>query len=113
VIKLSETSFPPFLKWGKYKSEDETNPDKLLIEVTETETFETEYGININAIVDKKEMAIPIQNFNSVNLALLKLWNNNIQNGKIREGVKFTLHTYLGLSKNARKIRRWIMEFNS
>ena len=35
------------------------------------------------------------------------------KNGKIRKGVKFTLYTYLGLSKNARKIRRWIMEFNS
>ena len=113
MVPLSESSFPPFLKWGKYKSEDENNPDKLLIEVTETETFETEYGININAIVDGKEMAIPIQNFNSVNLSLLKLWNNNIKNGKIRKGVKFTLLTYLGLSKNARKIRRWIMEFNS
>ena len=110
---MSETTFPPFLKWGKYKSQDESNPDKLLIEVTETETFETEYGININAIVDEKEMAIPIQNFDSANLSLLKLWNNNIKMGKIRKGVKFTLLTYLGLSKNNRKIRRWIMEFNS
>ncbi len=113
MTKLSETSFPPFLKWGKYKSEDPENPDTIQIKVTETETFETEYGININAIVDGEEMAIPIQNFNSVNLALLKLWNNNIKNGKIRKGVKFTLLTYLGLSKNARKIRRWIVEFNS
>ena len=110
---MSESTFPPFLKWGDYKSEDEDKPDKIKIKVTETETFETEYGININAIVDEKEMAIPIQNFNSVNLSLLKLWNNNIKNGKIRKGVKFTLLTYLGLSKNARKIRRWSMEFNS
>ena len=76
---MDDDSFPPFLKWGKYKSEDENNPDKLLIEVTETETFETEYGININAIVDEKEMAIPIQSFNSVNMSLLKLWNDNIR----------------------------------
>ena len=113
MTKLSETTFPSFLKWGKYKSQDETNPDKLHIEVTETETFETEYGVNINVIVDGEEMAIPIQNFNSVNMALLKLWNDNVNNGKIRKGVKFTLYTYLGLSKNVRKIRRWIMEFNS
>ena len=110
---MSETSFPPFLKWGKYKSEDENNPDKLLIEVSDTETFETEYGVNINAIVDGKEMAIPIQNFNSLNHSLLKLWNSNIRKGKIKKGSKFTLLTYLGLSKNARKIRRWIVEFNS
>ena len=42
MIQLSESSFPPFLKWGKYKSQDEANPDKLLIEVTDTETFETD-----------------------------------------------------------------------
>ena len=107
MTQLSETTFPPFLKWGKYKSEDKDKPDKIKIKVTETETFETEYGVNINAIVDGEEMAIPIQSFNSVNMSLLKLWNDNIKNGKIRKGVKFTLLTYLGLSKNARKIRRW------
>jgi len=110
---MSETIFPPFLKWGKYKSEDENNPDKLLIEVTDLETFETEYGVNINALVDGVEMAIPIQNFNSLNTSLLKLWNSNIRKGLIKKGSKFTLLTYLGLSKNARKIRRWIVEFNS
>jgi len=110
---LSESSFPPFLKWGKYKSEDESNPDKLHIEVTETETFETEYGVNINAIVDGQEMAISIQNFNSLNMSLLKIWNSNIRKGKIKKGSKFTLLTWMGLSKNARRIRRWIVEFNS
>ena len=109
---MSNTSYPPFLKWGDYKS-DESKPHRLEIQVTELVTFETEYGVNVNAIVDAVEMAIPLHNFNSVNTALLKLWNNNIQNGKIQEGVKFTLLTYLGLSKNDRKIRRWIMEFNS
>ncbi len=110
---MSNPTFPPFLKWGSYKSEDETNPDRIEIEVTETETFETEFGTNINALVDGKEMAIPIQNFNSLNMSLLKLWNSNIRKGLIKKGSKFTLLTYLGLSKNARKIRRWIMEFNS
>lgn len=113
MIKLSNTSFPPFLKWGSYKSEEQENPDKLSIDVTETETFETEYGVNVNAIVDGTEMAIPLHNFNSANTALLKLWNNNVKKGNIKKGVKFTLYTYLGQSKNARKIRKWIVEFNS
>ena len=110
---MSETSFPPFLKWGSYKSEDESSPDRIEIQISDVETFETEYGVNINAIVNGKEMAVPIQNFNSANLALHKLWKNNIKKGLIKKGSKFTLLTYLGLSKNARKIRRWIMEFNS
>ena len=108
---MSENDFAPFLKWGSYKSEDQSNPDKLSIQVTETETFDTEYGVNVNAIVDKAEMAIPLQNFNSANTALLKLWNNNIKKGKIKKGVKFTIYTYLGISKNDRKIRKWKMEF--
>ena len=110
---MSENSFPPFLKWGSYKSEDQENPDKLSIQVTETETFETEYGVNVNCLVDEKEMAISLHNFNSANTALLKLWNNNIKKGKIKKDVKFTLYTYLGKSKNDRKIRKWKMEFNS
>jgi len=110
---MDDDSFPPFLKREDYKSEDKDNPDKIQIQVTELETFETEYGININALVDGKEMAISLHSFNSPNSSLLKLWNNNIKNGKIRKGVKFTLLTYLGLSKNKRKIRRWSMEFNS
>jgi len=105
------SDFPPFLKWGSYKSEDQNNPDKLSIQVTETEFFDTEYGVNVNAIVDKKEMAIPLHNFNSVNTALLKLWNNNVKKGKIKKGVKFTICTHLGIPKNDRKIRKWSMEF--
>jgi len=67
--------FLHFSNGGSYKSEDENNPDKLLIQVTDLETFEIEYGVNINALVDGEEMAIPIQNFNSANMSLLKLWN--------------------------------------
>ena len=107
------STFPPFLKWGKYTSEDQNNPDKIAIQITETESFETEYGVNINAIVDEVEMAIPLHNFNSANTALLNLWTNNIKNKKTKKGTKFILYTYLGLSKNKRPIRRWSMEFNS
>jgi len=110
---MSESTFPPFLKWGSYKSEDQNNPDKIPIEVTEIDTFETQYGVNVNAIVDEMEMSIPLHNFNSANTSLLKLWTNNIKKGNIKKGVKFILFTYLGQSKNDRKIRRWIMEFNS
>lgn len=108
---MSDSSFPPFLKWGSYKSDDKENPDRMEIQVTETETFETEYGVNVNATVDETEMAIPLHNFNSANTALLKLWNSNVRKGNIKKGVKFTLYTYLGQSKNGRKIRKWIMEF--
>ena len=110
---MSNDSFPPFLKWGNYKSEDQNNPDKLFIQVTEIDTFETEYGVNVNAIVDGVEMAIPLHNFNSANTALLKLWNNNVKKKLIKKNVKIVLYTYIGQSKNGRRIRKWIVEFNS
>ena len=107
---MSDT-FPPFLKWGNYQSNDSANPNKISVQVTETETFETEYGVNVNCIVDGIEMAIPLHNFNSVNTALLKLWNDNTKIGKIKKGANFTLSTFLGQSRNNRKIRKWSMEF--
>ncbi len=111
--QLSSSNYPPFLKLGNYKSEDIANPDKLEVEVTDVDTFETEYGININAIVDKQEAAIPLHNFNSKNTSLLKLWTDNVRKEKIKKGVKFNLYTYLGKSRNDRPIRKWRMEFNS
>ncbi len=44
--------YPPFLKWGDYKSKDDKNPDILHIEVLDTVTFETEYNICVRAMVD-------------------------------------------------------------
>ena len=101
------------MKLESFKSKDKDKPDRIEIQVTNKDTFETQYGVCINAIMDGKESAISLHSFNSLNSSLLKLWNNNIENGKIQEGVKFTLLTYLGVSKNGRDIRRWIMEFNS
>jgi len=110
---LSNANYPPFLKLGSYKSEDIANQDVLAIEVTDVDTFETEYGINVNAKVDKEEVAIPLHNFNSKNVSLLKLWTENVRKDKIKKGVKFNLYTYLGKSRNDRPIRKWRMEFNS
>ena len=59
---MSQTPIP-FLKWGQYKSKSEKSPDTLLIKVTETDTFETEYSRNISAIVDGEEKIIPLHSF--------------------------------------------------
>lgn len=108
---MSETNFPPFLKWGDYKSTDEQNPDVLNIKVLETETFETEYSINVRAEVNKEEKIIPLHSFESNNKQLLQKWNNGIKSGKIKEGKKFKIKTWLGTSKNNRKIRRYELVF--
>lgn len=101
-------SYPRFLHWGNYKSEDLTNPDILEWTVTETETFETKYAICVNAKIDNEIRTVPLYNFSSANKQLLNLWNDAIRDKIIKKGKKFTLHTWLEQSKRNkdRKIRR-------
>ncbi len=103
--------YPPFLKWGECKSKDENNPDILHIEVLDTETFETEYNICVRAMVDEIEMNVPLQNFGSKNMQLLNKWNENVRSGKIVQGKKFKIKTWLGTSKNNFPIRRYELVF--
>ena len=91
---MSETEFPPFLKWGNYHSKDKENPDILKVEVLETETFETKFSTNIRANVDGIEMNIPLHNFESKNKQLLKKFFEAQKKGKIQVGSKFKIKTW-------------------
>lgn len=104
---MSETFYPPFLKWGDYKSKDEKNPYILHIEVLETETFETEYSACVRAMVNGIEMNVPLQNFGSKNMQLLQKWKELVSSGKIVQGKKFKIKTWLGTSRNKHPIRRF------
>lgn len=108
---MSESLFPPFLHWGDYKSKDEKHPDILNVEVLETETFETEYGINARVNVDGIEYAIPLHSFASKNKQLLQLWTDAVKKDKIKVGKKFKIKTWLGISKNKFPIRRFELVF--
>ncbi len=108
---MSESSFPPFLKWGNYTSKDEKNPNVLEVEPQEIDTFETEYSINVNAKVDGIEVAMPIHSFESKNKQLFQKWNDGIKEKKIQVGKKFKLLTWLGISKNNFPIRRFELVF--
>ena len=104
---MSESSFPPFLKWGRYTSSNEKKPDVLVVEPQEIDTFETEFSVNINVKVDGVEMAMPLHSFESNNKQLLQKWQEGISKKKIQVGKKFKLHTWLGTSRNNRSIRRF------
>lgn len=91
---MSETEFPPFLKWGSYISKDKENPDILKVEILEPDTFETEFSTNIRANVDGMEMNIPLQNFESKNKQLLKKFLEAQKKGKIQVGTKFKIQTW-------------------
>ncbi|MBM3911014.1 MAG: hypothetical protein FJ356_05140 [Thaumarchaeota archaeon] len=108
---MSESLYPPFLKWGDYTSKDEKHPDILNIEVLETETFETEFSINVRAKVDGIEKIIPLHSFQSKNKQLLQLWTDAVKNRKVKVGKKFKIKTWLGTSKNNNPIRRFELVF--
>lgn len=114
---MSDSLFPPFLKWGNYKSNDKDNPDKILIRVKELETFETEFSINVESEIfeDGKwnEIAIPLKSHNSKNSSLLNQWTRIVKECKTKVGDKLVIKTYLDKSKNGWPIRRFSLVFPS
>lgn len=103
----------PYLKWSQYTSKSEKTPDTLLIKVTETDTFETEYSRNVAAIVDGEEKIISLHSFESKNKQLLKLWLQAKRDGKLTVGTTFNIITWMGKSKTNkdREIRRFRFKF--
>jgi len=110
---MSETLYPPFLKWGKCKSKEEKNPDVLNFEALETDTFETEYNVCVRALMQSdgewNETNIPLHSFESKNKQLYTLWHDAVQSNKISAGKKFSIKTWLGISKNKFPIRRFVL----
>ena len=113
--------FPAFFKWSDCKSKSEKKPDTIDIKVTELETWESEYSININAElmhIPKKEkpirdaefieMSISLKSHESKNSALLDLWNKAVSMKRIAVGDTIAIQTWLGKStKSDYAMRRW------
>lgn len=91
---MSESLYPPFLKWGSYTSKDKENPDVLKVEPLETETFEAKFSTNLRALVDGIEMNVPLHNFESKNKQLLKKFLEAQKKGKIQVGKEFKIKTW-------------------
>jgi len=109
------SSFAPFIKWGRYKSTDQNNPDVLELKVGDTEPFETSYSINSKVLqkVDGhwEEYILPLKSHESKNALLLDLWVKASRTGSLKKGKPFKLKTWLGESKFGRPIRRFSLEF--
>ena len=112
-VKANSISlFPAFFKWSDCKSKTEKKPDTINIKVTELETWESEYSININADVKQHdkfiEMSISIKSHDSKNSALLDLWNKAVKLNRIKLGDTIAIQTWLGKStKSDYAMRRW------
>ena len=106
---MSESLYPPFLHWGDYTSTDAKNPDEIQVTITELETFETQYSICVNAIVDGNEMSIPLYGFSSYNKQLHQKWNELVEKEKITVGSEIVIRTWKETSKTnkTRQIRRF------
>ncbi len=104
--------FPAFFKWSDCKSKTEKKPDTINIKVTELETWESEYSINLNADVKQHdkfiEMSISLKSHESKNSALLDLWNKAVKLNRIKLGDTIAIQTWLGKStKSDYAMRRW------
>jgi len=107
--------YPPFFKWSTCKSKDEKNPDVLELEAIDADTFETEYSVNARVLHKQEnewiEVNLPLHSFESKNRQLLELWTLGIKQEKIKQGVRFKLLTWMGISKNKFPIRRFDLVF--
>jgi hypothetical protein len=105
----------PFLKWGSLKSQDQNKPDVLELQISDVETFETAYSVNVKVLQKDgetwKEIILPLKAHESKNPALLKEWEKNTRKGNIKPDKFFKLHTWLDTSKNGRPIRRFKLIF--
>ncbi len=90
---MSESSFPPFLKWGTYKGR-EGNPDIITVEIIDPEPFPTQYDWNVLAKVDMVNMNIPLK-AKSTNKILYKEYNKLLRENKVKVGTFLKIKTWL------------------
>ena len=106
--------YPLFLKWGTCKSKDEKKPDIVKIKIVDTDTFETEFTINVTALVKENkewiEMNIPLKSHESPNSSLLDQWNKAVKEKIVKKDAELIIKTHLAKSRNDRNIRRFSLE---
>ena len=106
---MSETTYPPFFKVSEHcQSSDANNPDILNVKFLEEETFETEYGICINANINGTDYSWTVQNFASKNQSLYKIISGLKNSGKITGKThKFETYCIQHPKRKAWKLRKW------
>lgn len=107
--------FPPFIKWGNFKSKDPKNPDVLELQVAGLERFETAYSENVR--VNYKDLVqgwieaiLPLKSHESNNVGLLREWEKMARKD-LEVNKHFKIKTWLATSKNGRPIRRFRLIF--
>lgn len=105
----------PFFKWGSLKSHDQNKPDVLELQVSDVDTFETAYSVNVKVLHKVGEswhkMILPLKAHESKNSSLLKEWEKNKRKDLFKPRRIFKILTWLDVSKNGRPIRRFRLVF--
>ena len=106
---MSENTYPPFFKVSEHcTSSDATTPDVLNVKFLQAETFETEYGICINANINGIDYAWTIQNFNSKNKSLYKIIKDLKKSDAFtNKTYKFETYCIQHPKRKAWKLRKW------
>ncbi len=109
------TSLAPFIKFGESKSHDENKPDILELQIVDPETFDTKYSVNVRVCQQENdewiEKILPLKNYDSTNDSLLREWEKNARKDITKKKKYLKLKTWLGVSRNARPIRRYSLIF--
>jgi hypothetical protein len=106
---MSENDYPPFFKVSEHcKSSDADNPDLLNVKFLQEDTFETDYGICINANINGTDYSWTIQSFESKNRSLYKIIRELIKSGKLMSRThKFETYCTQHPKRKAWKLRKW------
>jgi hypothetical protein len=94
---MSTKNFPPFLKWGDYKSTSKEKPDVITIEIVDPEPFQTQYDWNVLGKIDGIETNIPLR-AKTANKKLYRQYMSLLQNDKIKSKTTLVIKTYLSKS---------------
>src|SRR3990167_2059880 len=94
---MSTKNFPPFLKWGDYKSTSKEKPDVITIEIVDPEPFQTQYDWNVLAKINGIETNIPLR-AKSANKKLYRQYMSLLQNDKIKSKTTLVIKTCLSKS---------------
>ena len=101
--------YPPFFRVSDHcKSSDPENPDVLKVKFPNEDTFETKYGIVIEANIDGTDYSWTVHNFNSKNKQLYKIILDLKKSGKLTKKThKFATYCTQHPKKKAWKLRSW------
>lgn len=108
-------SFPPFIKWGDYKSQDANNPDVLFLQVADPEIHENLYSSYVPVVHNDngewKEKNLPLHQHDHWNRNLLKDYLEKYNMGLIRQNTHIVIKTCLRKSKRSLyMVRDFVLE---